>query len=237
MSEIARLLRLPAEHYVAVLDRLQPALRPAQIAAIFAACGLSWWLYVPLHELAHAFGCTLGGGEVSRLDIDPIYGAAFLQRFFPFVHVGSEYAGRLSGFDTHGSDATYLLTDALPFLLTVVVGVPLLRRAAAPGLRPFTRCLLLGAAIPIAYAPFVSLLGDYYEMGSIVVSRLASLVRPDLPVARWRSDDLVKLLGELWPSLGTLDAAGVGASLFLGSALAWLTYAGGAVFARLIRVG
>jgi hypothetical protein len=237
MSEIARLLRLPAEHYVEVLARLDPVLRPAHVAAVVAGCVLSWWLYVPLHELAHALGCTLGGGEVSRLDIDPIYGARLLQGFFPFVHVGSEYAGRLSGFDTRGSDATYLLTDALPFLLTVAVGVPLLRRAAAPGLRPFTRSLLLGAAIPIAYAPFVSLLGDYYEMGSILVSRLVASVRPDLPLGRWRSDDLVKLLGDLWPSLGVADAAGIGASFLLGAALAWLTYAAGAAFARLIRVG
>jgi hypothetical protein len=229
-----RLLRLPVDDYLRVLRRFQPGLRVAHVALIAVACALSWWVYVPIHELFHALGCVLGGGEVTRLEIDPIYGATLLQRFFPFVHVGSEYAGRLSGFDTHGSDLTYLLTDFLPFALTVVVGVPLLRRAAAPGLRPVTRSFLLGAAIPIAYAPFVSLFGDYYEMGSIVVSRLARAVLPQWPLERWRSDDLVKLVGDLWPSLGWLDAAGIGASLFLGATLAWLTYAAGAAFARLL---
>jgi hypothetical protein len=73
---------------------------------------LSWWVYVPIHELAHAWGCLLAGGEVTRLEIDWIYGASLLARVFPYVTVGSEYAGRLSGFDNRGSDLTYLVTCA-----------------------------------------------------------------------------------------------------------------------------
>jgi len=48
---------------------------------------------------------------VSRLEIDPLYGADALARIFPFVSPGGAYAGRLSGFDTRGSDWIYWLTD------------------------------------------------------------------------------------------------------------------------------
>ena len=114
---------------------------------------------------------------MTRLEIDPIYGAALLQRFFPFVSVGSAYAGQLTGFDTHGNDLTYLATDFCPFLLTVLVGVPLLR--AAPSRRtPLRVALCLGVALPLAYAPFIAVTGDYYEMGSILVSRLVACVEP-----------------------------------------------------------
>ena len=88
------------------------------------------------------------------------------------------------------SDLVYLATDAAPFVLTVVVGVPLLRgpsprwgpareaRATGPLL---ARSALFGAALPIAFAPFLSLTGDYYEMGSI--PRLPSR-GPRAPCAR-----------------------------------------------------
>src|SRR4029077_11054814 len=150
---------------------------------------VTWWLYVPLHELAHAWGCLLTGGRVTRLEIAEIYGAAWLARVFPYVTVGSEYAGRLSGFDTRGSDLVYLVTCALPFVLTVFVGVPLLR--AAPEARGRRGAIMLGASIPIAFAPFASLPGDYYEMGSILVSRMVAALVPGFAVDRWRSDDLI----------------------------------------------
>ena len=47
-----------------------------------------------------------------------------------FVVSGSEYAGRLSGFDTRGSDWIYLATDLGPFVLTIFPGVWWMRRAA-----------------------------------------------------------------------------------------------------------
>src|SRR5262249_15607941 len=155
-----------------------------------------WWIYVPVHELAHAFGCWIGGGDVTRLEISPVYGAAALQSVFPFVAVGSDYAGQLTGFDTHGNDLTYLFTDFCPFLMTIFVGVPLLRAVTRLERSGLARWVLLGIAIPIAFAPFISLFGDYYEMGSIVVTRVVRFWSPTFELTRWRSDDLFKLAGE-----------------------------------------
>lgn len=188
------------------------------VASLLAA----WWVYVPLHELAHAWGCLLAGGQVTRLEIAEVYGAAWLARVFPYVTAGSEYAGRLSGFDARGSDLVYLATCALPFALTVFVGVPLLR--AAPRVRDWRGAIMLGAAVPMAFAPFGSLTGDYYEMGSILVSRVVAVFAPGFAVDRWRSDDLVKLVTALAPDARAADAAGVAASLLLGAALGWGTY-------------
>ncbi len=188
------------------------------VASLLAA----WWVYVPLHELAHAWGCLLAGGQVTRLEIAEVYGAAWLARVFPYVTVGSEYAGRLSGFDTRGSDLVYLVTCALPFALTVVVGVPLLR--AAPRVRDWRGAIMLGAAVPMAFAPFGSLTGDYYEMGSILVSRVVAVFAPGFAVERWRSDDLVKLVSTLAPDAAVSDVVGVTASVLVGVVLAFATY-------------
>jgi hypothetical protein len=230
-----RLLRQPLDDYLAALRPFTAGWQWSRLPILGVAAVISWWIYVPLHELAHAYGCLLGGGTVSRLEIDPIYGAALLQRLFPFVSVGSEYAGQLTGFDTGGSDLTYLLTDFLPFVGTIVLGVPLLHAAARPGRRPAMQAILFGAALPIAFAPFVSLTGDYYEMGSILVSRLAAWTDPAFAVARWRSDDLPKLAEQLFAAGGDgtpADAVGLAASFLLGTALAFLTYAAGAACAR-----
>jgi DNA-binding beta-propeller fold protein YncE len=205
---VARLARIVAQPLRDWLDALESCVRTsgrASIAIIAVTLLAAWWLYVPLHELAHAWGCLLAGGGVTRLEIGEIYGAAWLARAFPYVTVGSEYAGRLSGFDTRGSDLIYLATCALPFVLTVFVGVPLLR--AVPRARGRWRAIALGASIPMAFAPFVSLPGDYYEMGSILVSRAVSTVSPGFAVERWRSDDLVKLVSALSPQGDARDAA------------------------------
>lgn len=226
---VLALLRLPVDDYLAALDPFVRALSPATAAAVLGAAVAAWWIYLPLHELLHALGCVAGGGTVTRLEIDAIYGAALLQRIFPFVAVGSRYAGQLTGFDTGGSDLTYLLTDALPFVLTVAVGVPMLRAAGrmAPGVR---QALVFGASLPVALAPFISLTGDYYEMASIIVSRLAAPLS-GLALARWRSDD-VFLLIETLPEGTWLDAAGIGAALVLGTVLCFLTYAAGVWWSR-----
>jgi len=220
------------------MDALQACMRGASLAyAALIAVGfaLSWWVYVPIHELCHAWGCLLTGGDVTRLEIDWIYGAPLLARMFPYVTVGSEYAGQLTGFDTHGNDLCYLATDFLPFVLTIFVGVPLLR-ASAHARTVGQRCLLLGVALPIAYAPFVSLTGDYYEMGSIVVSRAIASHDPTFPLARWRSDDIFKLGGELatQPDATVADAMGVTASFLVGLVLALATYWLGVMVADLI---
>lgn len=219
---LARIVAQPVGDWLAALEATVRDGPRAAIVVIALSALLAWWLYVPIHELAHAWGCLLAGGEVTRLEIAPIYGAAWLARVFPFVTVGSEYAGRLSGFDTRGSDLIYLATCALPFALTVFVGVPLLR--AVPRVHGWRRSVMLGAALPLAFAPFASLPGDYYEMGSILVSRMVAALVPGFAVDRWRSDDVVKLVSALAPGARPADAAGVAASLLLGAALAWATY-------------
>jgi hypothetical protein len=122
-----------------------------------------------------------------------------------------------------------------PFLLSVALGVPALRRAARPMARPGWRPWLLGAAAPVAYAPFVSLIGDYYEAGSILVSRAAQWIEPAFPLKRWRSDDIFRLVRELSDAGGgPFDWFGVGASLAAGMTLALLTYHGGVRFAGVL---
>lgn len=237
MAALRSLVLLPVDDYVLALTRFAAGWRWPRLALLIVAAALSWWIYVPLHELAHAFGCMLGGGSVSRLDIDPIYGAALLQRVFPFVSPGSEYAGQLTGFDTRGSDLTYLLTDFLPFVGTILVGVPLLRIAGRPALSANAQAMLFGMAIPIAFAPFISLTGDFYEMGSIVVSRVAAWIDSGVDVTRWRSDDLFKLAGQLFGKDGPgtpADAFGLALSFVAGVVLAFGTYAFGAAFAQMI---
>lgn len=225
---LPRILRAPLDDYLAALDRCLRDVTAARLLAIAAGFALSWWVYVPIHELLHVAGCLLGGGEVTRLELSPLYGAALLRRVFPFIAVGSDYAGQLTGFDTRGNDLTYLLTDFLPFALTILAGVPLLRAAADRRRAPWIACLALGVSAPVAFAPFISITGDFYEMGSICVSRLAVLVVPGLPLERWRSDDLIKLAGELFSGpggSGMLDATGLSLSFLLGTVLAFATYA------------
>ncbi len=207
------------------------------ILAIFwvgLACAATWWIYVPTHELMHAWGCQLSGGTVTRLDIAEGYGGSLLQRLFPYVRVGSDYAGQLSGFDTHGSDFTYAVTVIFPYLLTIFLGVPLLLHLRA--LRhPSNRSLLaLGAALPLAWAPFLSITGDYYELGAILASRLAEGLFA-IDTTAWRGDDLFRIAGPLFSEevkLRGADAAGVLAGLVLAVLLAFATYALGRVVAR-----
>jgi hypothetical protein len=93
-----------------------------------------------------------------------------LAKVFPWVVTESKYAGRLSGFDTKGSDLIYLATDFGPFALTVLLGVPLMKLCTRRG-----RPVLLPIAIVLGLAPFYNLTGDYYEMGSIITTRLATV--------------------------------------------------------------
>jgi hypothetical protein len=236
MQWIYRVVRLPADDYFVALQAALQRARVAPVLAIVIAALASWWVYVPVHELCHAFGCWVTGGAVTRLDIDPVYGAALLQRFFPFVHVGSAYAGQLTGFDTHGNDLTYLATDICPFLITILIGVPLLR--AVPARRtPLRAAVCLGVALPLAFAPFIAVTGDYYEMGSILVSRLAVLWNPAVPLSRWRSDDALKLASQFFGAAGDGtrgDALAMVAALLVGIVLVFGTYWIGTRWARLI---
>jgi hypothetical protein len=235
MKTLKHILLLPFEDFLSGLERSIGKSAPINIALIVVIFIISWWIYVPVHELFHAFGCILGGGTVTELEISPKYGGEILEKIFPFVSSGSDYAGQLTGFDTGGSDLTYLLTDFFPYLLTVFIGVPLLRSASRS--TPLGASIRLGISLPIAFAPFISFSGDYYEMGSIIVSRAATLFSPSLDAARWRSDDLFKLSDGLFFSggqYGAGDIAGVLLSFFLGIALAYGTYFLGVLFGRIL---
>jgi len=190
--------------------------------ALAVGIAVGWWFYVPLHELAHAVGCLVAGGEVTRLELAPEYGAVLLARWLSFVAVGSDYAGQLTGFDTRGSDAIYLTTVLAPYLLTLFPGVPvLLASAGRSGVRAR---LCFGASLPWALAPLLSLPGDYYEAGSILASQMVSWSGRELP-AHWRGDDLPLLLTEL-SAHNQLDATtvlGITAGALIGAALALLT--------------
>lgn len=235
MRKLVDFMAAPLTDYVAALEAAFPSLRLSSAAAVLIMAIVTWWIYVPIHELLHAYGCIWTGGEVTRLEIDAAYGAAWLQQIFPFVAVGSEYAGQLTGFDTRGNDLIYLATDFLPFTLTILIGVPLLQSAARERQRPLRAAFKLGVAMPIAFAPFMSITGDYYEMGSILVSRVASWFVAEFDVERWRSDDVFKLAGELMGAGGTLfDAAGVSAAFVVGFVLMFVTYAAGTWWAGTI---
>lgn len=195
------------------------------IAALALGLAAGWWLYVPLHELGHALGCLAAGGTVTRLEIAPEYGAVWLARWLPFVAVGSDYAGQLTGFDTGGRDRVYLATVLAPYLLTLFPGIPvLLRCAQRTGLAASAG---FGASLPWALAPLLSLSGDYYEAGSILASRAGAILtdRGESALATWRSDDLFRLVADL-AGRGALDGvncAGIAAGALLGTLLALAT--------------
>jgi hypothetical protein len=236
---VKRLFRQPFDDLLACVEGVAQSPRPyLALAASFLAMGLTWFLYVPVHELLHVLGCVATGGTVSELQIQPIYGGALLAELFPFVVAGGEYAGRLSGFDTHGSDLVYLATDFAPFLLSILIGVPALRQCAGRA-----RPLLFGAALVLGLVPFFSIPGDYYEMGSILTTRALTWATGagGAPVFEsLRSDDLLALIGDLLVrpaelGLGGGGEAALGAGLIALSTatsilLAFCTYAlGGAV--------
>ena len=234
-----RWLLTPWHDTLVAMERLADAPRPMLALGLTLVSLLAaWYVYVPIHELLHALGCLATGGEVSVLEIQPQYGGTLLAQVFPFVVAGGEYAGRLSGFETHGSDWVYLATDALPFTLSVAVGVPLLR---ACGRAP--RPLWLGPGVVLGLAPFYNLPGDYYEMGSILATATAgALLGPPGAFDGLRSDDVFLLLGR-WSedasALGLTSAeAGVAPFVFaaavaLAVILAFATYAAGDAIARL----
>ncbi len=217
-SILARIVGLPARDLMNGLERaLDGRLSRFFVVAIGLLVG--WWIYVPLHELLHAAGCVVTGGSVSRLEIDPLYGGGILAHVFPFVVAGGHYAGRLSGFDTHGSDLVYLATDLAPFLLAFFPGVWLMRKAARR-----ERPLLFGASLPFALAPFLSLTGDAYEMGSILVTRIpwwsgAALVK------ELRGDDLFLIAARVFSDPSASACCGLALGALLGLVWAFLWYA------------
>jgi hypothetical protein len=223
LQRLQRLFVLPFRDTVRGLDRcLDAGVRGLALVAPGLVAG--WWLYVPIHELLHAAACRVAGGGVSRLEIDAMYGGALLARVFPFVVPASDYAGRLSGFDTRGSDLVYLATDLGPFVLTLFPGVWALRRAAAA-----RRPLLFGVSLPFALAPFLSLPGDAYEIGAIVVTRLPPWAEPAVR-GLLRGDDVGKKVTELAAVAGA-PWEGAALAFAVGVVWAFLTYGLGSAVA------
>ncbi len=209
-----------------VLEGMDRCLDTGVRGLLLIAAGLfaGWWLYVPVHELMHAVACLATGGTISRLEIDPFYGGALLARLLPFVEAGGDYAGRLAGFDTGGSDLVYLATDLGPYLLTVFPGVWALRSAGRRG-----SAFFFGFWLPVALAPFISLTGDAYEIGSIVVTRLP----PWAGLEALRADDIFRLVPEL-AELADPPWGGAVLAFLTGTLWAFATYALGRLLPKIV---
>jgi len=202
----------------------------------------AWFVYVPIHELLHCYGCIWTGGTVTELELQAHYGGNLLKPYFPFIVTGSDYAGRLSGFDTAGNDWIYLATVFGPFALSVLFGVSLLRLCARKR-RPW----LTAPAFVVGLAPFYNIQGDYYEMGSTIVTRILTLATGGGNPPRFeglRSDDIFTLFPNILldpqtlgldPSFTTmLFALGIFTiSMTLSVLLAFVTYQAGDLVARL----
>ena len=147
MATLRRLFRLPLDDATRAMEAIVRDRSPVSaLTPLVVAIAITWIVYVPVHELLHALGCAATGGDVSELQIQAVYAGALLARVFDFVVVGGEYAGRLSGFETHGRDLVYLATVLTPYLLSVFPGVTLLH-VLSPGV------VILGD--PLALAPLV----------------------------------------------------------------------------------
>lgn len=230
---------------VAGLRRIAEARQPTRrLFLAFVAGTACWFLYVPLHELLHVAGCVTLGGTVSTLELAPQYGGTILARFLDFVEPGGEFAGRLTGFDHADSDLVYLGTCLAPYLLTVFPGVVLLRAASRT-----PRPAAYGCGVVVGLAPFTNLIGDFFEIGAIVSTRVANwIVEPDLgeQILVLRTDDPLGLLRSMFGE-GTAAQAAVevgapltttlfASSLFVGLLLALLIYSLGSMLAeRLCR--
>jgi hypothetical protein len=224
MKTLRTFFLLPVDDLV---TGLEDSLRPGpghgaylRLALVGLGLAVGWWLYVPLHELLHAAGCLVTGGKVDRLEVAALYGGDLLAQVFPFVVAGGDYAGRLAGFDTGGSDAVYLATVLAPYLLTLLPGVWALRRVRH--ILAWWGAFAWGALLSFALAPFLSIPGDGYEVGSIVVTWVPPFA--DLH-AELRGDDVFKLAGELQKSdAGGLAWLGLGVATCLSILWAWATY-------------
>ncbi len=183
-----------------LLDATLAGPHPARRLVVLAlAVAFAWWLYVPLHELAHAGGCVSCGGEVRRMTLAPAYGGSIAARYFTWIDDKTPYAGQLADFTTGGSDLCYLWLVLAPYLATPLAR-PLFRRAGRGGAP-----IAFSAGAILATAPLVSIPGDLYEAASIVVTRMAASALPNSEGLR--SDDLPALVTRLAaPGAGTTPA-------------------------------
>lgn len=230
-------------HHIITSRENQPIDRRQDIMVllqVFIGMVVCWWIYVPVHELLHAVGCIVTGGTVIQLNIAPQYGGQLLAKIFPFIDSGGEYAGQLIGFNTRGSDLCYFFTDFAPFLLSLIFGAMLLRSSFS-----LRYPLLFGAGLIIAFAPIISVTGDYYEMGSILITRVLRFLSSTFPGEAFRSDDVFRLLKEIGRDPAAYNIhdfpsrlrAGlvIIASFVLGLFLACLTYSGSINFFKFLQ--
>jgi hypothetical protein len=159
---------------------------------------ITWFIYVPIHELLHVAGCVISGGSVNEVILDQKYGAVLLKKIFPFiVPQSSGYAGRVSGFDP-GSDTGYLIMVFFPYILTIFPGVWLLIYSARA-----KKMWVSGMGMILGLAPFMSVTGDYFEIGTIIMTKIWNSVLQGYPAqsieAYWnlRSDDIFRLISEI----------------------------------------
>jgi hypothetical protein len=94
-SWIGEAWRRYQDHLEAVLTGPRPARR---LLLVVLLAGMAWWVYVPLHELAHAGACVSCGGEVRRMTLAPIYGGSLAARRFDWIDDRTPYAGQLADF-------------------------------------------------------------------------------------------------------------------------------------------
>ena len=102
--------------------------------------------------------------------------------------------------------------------------------------------MLLGTAVVVGLAPIYNLPGDYFEMGSIITTRVVTLLGGGTEVAFkcLRSDDIFRLFEEVFTQAGPLGIASPGrfaaalvlifVSLGVAILLAFLTYSLGRAF-------
>ncbi|MGD8375440.1 MAG: hypothetical protein PVF68_04805 [Acidobacteriota bacterium] len=203
---------LEAMEIVTERSRLGPFL-------LLAAAIAGWVVYVPVHELLHAAGCLACGGRVDELQLRPMYGGTLLDGWIPFVRAGGDYAGRLTGFDTGDSDLVYLVTVAAPFTVSLLAFL-LLRLAPRRG-----GPIWAGLGTVLLVGILSSIPGDYYELGSILVSDALD-VSTNLPRDRLqdlRHDDILVLWREFprrFPRFRWAWGAAVVASALVGVCLA-----------------
>ena len=216
-SSIERLLLLPWRELQGGLDLVLKDNRSLVLTLLGLLLG--WWLYVPVHELLHVVGCLATGGAVETLEISPLYFGALLERIFPFVVAGGDYAGRLSGF-TPAGDLGWIATSMAPWILCFAPGVWLARAAARSG-----RAILWGATLPFAFAPFLSLTGDAYEIGSLVLAQVpghfASAASRNVLVG----DDVVRVVSALTDAgPSAVELVGLLLGISLAVLFAWVCF-------------
>ena len=191
---------------------------------------VSFWIYVPIHELMHAFGCMLTGGEVRELAIDATYGGKLFAKIFPFVVSESEYAGQLTDFTTPNKFA-YFIVDMFPYLLSLP-GILFIRLAAK---KNYLWLFSLGFLLMLV--PLTQIFGDFYEATSLGMGEVMTMFNSNLEADSIVSDDMFKLISSINenPESSILNYIFVGLSFILGLILAWLVIIIQVPFAKLFQ--